>query len=292
MTIKKSIFGIALNLSLVNSALALGPTRDTPEAEARKGAQRLSQLLGGMPVMMATPLEDEGDKEDECAHQQLRSLIQTLKSMPTETRGRVVEDLKAAGIRSLEIKRTSPQNQQRIIGERIIVMGERKKRYRVDGINSSFARYEDSYGEVVYYDQLRLEEQSFSQAERLPSKGFEGEGGSLLHNVENSILERAKGLQNDAKLRGGLLAITPRSHKYILHRLEYLARPIAWAKLYHGDHKFKEFLSFLKSGELEQTESVWTTENQPHLDACFGSLSLGDLLSASPSASGSPSGTL
>jgi len=148
--------------------------------------------------MMAAPLEDE------CAHQQLRSLIQTLKSMPTETQGRVVEDLKAAGIRSLEIKRTSPQNQQRII------------------------------------------------------------------NVENSILERAKRLQNDAKLSGGLLAITPRSQKYILHRLEYLARPIAGAKLHHGDHKFKEFLSFLQSGELEQTESVWTTENQPHLDACFG----------------------
>jgi hypothetical protein len=263
----------------MNSALAFGPTRGTPEVEHRKGAQRLSKLLGDLPVLMAAPFE--GEEEDECAMQQVNSLIQALKDMPAATRGKIAEDLKSAGVRSVEIKRTSPKYDERIIGERIIMMDEPKVTQKVDDLNSLHWKRIDHYGNTGSWDVIRFEGQSWEQVEFLPWVGFGRKGSWLLDNVNDTILERARRLQNESQLKSGHLVITPKSHKYTLHRAEYLLPAALFAKT----KSFQEFLAAVKSGAATHTESYWAPDHKPYLHACFGPIGLGDLISASSSAS-------
>jgi hypothetical protein len=274
ITIKRTVAGLALSLAAINTAHAFATSRDFPELEAQKAPGKLSKLLNEMPVL--TP-----DTLDECGAEQIRSLTHALEDMSRKARAQVVAALRARGIHSIEFKDTSPLDHRRLIGEKIICMGKPKTGYWEDDINWTSRRWRDLYPDTVSYDQLRFEGQSYGAAERLPKNGFRGPDGSLLHNVENAILERARKLQNESQLSGGLLAITPRSQKYILHRAEYLVRPVAWAKLYHEDGQFQAFLSHLRAGEIDLKESVWTTEDEPYRQACARPLKLGDLMRTS-----------
>jgi hypothetical protein len=249
-TIKKNLIGALAALALSGSVRADDQDQTT--------ARELSKSLGNMPVILASP--ERGSERDQCLTHQLQSLAKTLRDMSLEERRQIEEQLRVAGVRSLEIKGSSRANQEKILGERVLLRSD-PLNWETDTASCTWVRIRDEKDEAGG--------EFFS--------GF----SSLTHNqaidfLEKVIVDRAKLNQNSHRLNRGNLVIQPKFNAYVLINKEISVSYRAFPKI----RNFAELENVLAIGSHTGLSVSRTPKSSEFLTACFSPVSLGDIVSS------------
>ncbi len=252
MTIKNiQAFGAILALNLVSSAFANDQNQLT--------ALELSSRLGNMPVILVGPGPDS--QEDLCLTQQLESLTKTLRGMSNESRLQIEEQLRDAGVRSLEIRRSSRANDKKILGERVLLVAS-----------------ENMFGDKVnfWWDRVRVEGQKTEDAEYFQGFNRSPSSKKTFNFLEKVIVERAKVNQNEFMLNRGNLVIHPRFNAYVLTNKEVEVSKTVYDQIRY----LVDLERAIGQGNIYTSETKRYPQSSEFLMACFSPISLGDIVSA------------
>ncbi|MFN7685603.1 MAG: hypothetical protein ACK5QT_09350 [Oligoflexia bacterium] len=256
MTISKAILKKTMVGALAALALS-GSVRADDQDQTT--ARELSKSLGNIPVILASP--ERGSEKDQCLTQQLQSLAKTLRDMSPEERRQIEEQLRAVGVRSLEIKGSSRANDKKILGERVHLMASK-----------------NMFGDKVnfWWDRVRVEGQKTEDAEYFPGFDYAPSSRKTFNFMEKVIVERAKVNQNEFMLNRGNLVIHPRFNAYVLTNKEVEVSK----KVYDQIRYLVDLERAIEQGNIYTSETKRHPQSSEFLMACFSPISLGDIVSA------------